>query len=978
MRGLLYLLIFILSSYQIAFTQSYIPTISTFTTEDGLSSNEVHAIHKDTRGFMWIGTQYGLNRFDGQEFKIYTKENGSGLGFNIINKIMEDEDGNLWLIKTNEKYEHIFTTVEINLFNTSTGEIIAFEDYFGKNVPFALEDISYIRQLDDQSIFIHCAKTKMAFSLHSATGFQSIPFPKSIEHIQGVLLKENGNLLVVGFDRRNPSNLFEINPKGKIIQEGFPTKQWRVYNKEQSYHLTTWGNLNLEAFNHFPPAFGKSPPDKPLNSSILQTNYNPSQQLFWLKKRGNLLVIKPNGQIIYQHENIHEHLGEMPILFDGTTTWFSNKKNGLVALSLEPNHFQTFQFFKKPIDNSMRGIINDDMGTLWFSTIYGMGRMDLGRQVRIINTDEIFSPFLKDKKGNIWYQGQNGSNLVRFNVVHQQQTSFPVKMNNFLWSLFEADNGEIWFNTSSGSLHALTPQTGEIFLKATFPWDKKMNFNIYHFQKRDEHSVWVCTNQGLFLIDWNGKILANFNDKKKKELYLPAKDIHHLYQSDEDKIWVATGDAGLFELSIKLSVNQADDKQIIQSGSLIVEKQYTTENGLSSNALHAIYADDFDYLWISSDNGLMQFDKRNGQISKYFRSNGLAHDEFNRIAHYQGNDGKLYFGGLHGLSVFDPTNFPNSRDKKQAPVLAIADYHQFSGEKKVFEDLTASLLQRYQITLQPNDRFFKLKLALLDFETGKNSTYHYRIKGLYDWQSTANNELSINSIPYGNHLLEIKAQNGNRQNSANTLSITVNVLRPFYLRWWFLALSLVLIGLGIWGFFKRRAQQLLVQQEANQLKNLDKMKSRFFANISHELRTPLTLIGLPLQHLMKKFDEFSKEEAMQYLQSAHSNKEHLNQLINEILDLSKLESGNIHLEKETIVLKTFLERVVNVFQTSAFAKNINFQFFSTINEKLTVNLDPQKLEMVINNLLSNALKFTPEEGTIVIHAKLVDSKQIGF
>ena len=946
----------------LAHSQNYIPKVTTYTTEDGLSSNEIYAIHKDARGFMWIGTHYGLNRFDGQEFKVYTRENTPELDFNVINNILEDDKGNLWLVKNQDKYQYAYTAIAINIFNIYSGSIHTLEAHFGNDLPFEIADLTFVKQLSNGTIFIHCRATKKAFLYRSDSGFQPIRFPTEVQQISNISLQEDHFLVYTLIPGTN-YNILKINFAGEILKKGFCGFKWGLKNHQKSIQLETWGGCNLIAFQYLSPDWDKLFFNlRPRDNSIYQTEFNPAQDLFWLKRKDRFSVVNRKEQIVYEYPIIEGDFGKIPFFFDENTTWFSDKKTGLTAVTLELNHFQVHQFFEKPIENSMRGILKDQNNTLWFSSTHGFGKKDKHQQVKIMDK-EGFSRLLEDRQGNIWgfHQGQ----LACFDIKKNQETYFPVKCYNYIWSLFEADNNEIWLGAGIDNFYALDPITGAVKSKGLFPkLNKEGLFNIYDFQKRDAESVWVCTNQGLFIIDWEGNILATYNEVQSDEFYFPANDFRHLYQNGNE-IWVATGDAGLFQL------NQ-------QKGGLKIKNQFTTSNGLSSNSIHAIYADSYDYLWISSDHGLMQLDRRNKQIAKYFEADGILQNEFNRIAHFHGKDGQLYFGGIHGITSFDPKNFSNCRDKVQAPKLEIADYQQFSGEQESFQNLTANLLQKNKITLQANDRFFKLKLGLLDFKHGRNSVYRYRIKGLYDWQSTQNKELSISGLPYGNHVLDVKAQNANRQDSANTLSIDIQVLRPFYLQWWFIALSIGLLGLGVFIFFKRRTRSLLLKQEAHQLKSLDQMKSRFFANISHELRTPLTLIGLPLEQLMKNYDQFSKKEAMQYLQAAYSNKENINHLVNEILDLSKLEEGKLKLDYQVLTLRSFLERVIGVFRSAALAKNVQYRFSCFVNDTLVAKMDAGKLEMVINNLLSNALKFTPENGSITIHTEWDEQKGLLF
>lgn len=951
-------LVFLLIS-PVIYGQSYVPSILSFGKDKGLSSNEIYAIHKGSDGFMWIGTQYGLNRFDGQEFEVYSKENGSGLDFNIINQILEDGEGNLWLIKSHEKYEHPYSDIDINLYNFRTQQFVSFRDYFGNQLPFQLKDISFIDQYGDSSIFIRCKKLKKAFIYSSHKEFLPFAFPDSIETLYKIMRRKSGNLWAFGYHRIEDFRIVEINLSGEIVKTlGFALRK-KVFNKVLSKDLIISGNSNLPVFESTSFQGHPLPYDPgPSRDNVFQSTYNEHQDLFWLCRLNGITVIRPDGEIIFEYDmatNLRPHL---PLIFDKETAWLADKEKGLVAINLKSNRFHSYQFFDNPTHNSLRGIMKDTLGNIWFSTIYGMGTMEGNSKTEILQRNTSFTPFLKDKKGYLWFY--EDSNLVRYEVLKKQKYLFQLPFTDLIWSLFEADNGEIWMGLKDGTCYALNPGTKQVYEKTTFPKINQGEFKIYHFQKRDKKSLWVCSSQGLFLIDWHGNILGIWNEKQESRYFLAASDIRHIYQGKEHEIWIASGDGGLFEMDMR------EEK-------LLTKNHYTSLNGLSSNSLHAIYADAYDYLWISSDEGLMQLDKRNGYINKYFTSDGLQHNEFNRIAHYQDKEGLLYFGGLYGLSVLNPEDFSKSRRLSDAPTLTIATYEQFSSKENRFKNLTADVLEKGEILLKPGDRFFKLRLSLLDFEIGAleqdaktQRTYQYRIKGLYDWQTTKDNELIINSLPFGNYVMEIKARNENLKESANQLSLNIQVMRPFYLKIWFILSVFLLIVGGIWSLIRKRTQQLLFMQEAIRLRELDKMKSRFFANISHELRTPLTQIGLPLEYLIKNRQKISEEERLHYLQSAYSNKRDLGRKIDEILDLSQFEAGKLEVKKKALALQKFLSRVINTFETSAKSKRIQFQVSLNLHEQAVFLVDAPKLEMIVNNLLANALKFTPEQGKIEV------------
>ncbi len=674
-------------------------------------------------------------------------------------------------------------------------------------------------------------------------------------------------------------------------------------------------------------------------------------------------------------------LGGIPIFFDGTTTWFSDKQQGLIAITLQPNYFKPYQFFDKGYSNSARGIFVQSNGEKWFSTINATVKLDANNQLSSFPFKGImFTPFLKDKSNHLW--SFDGSALLSVNLTTNKKQYFPFNHKQHhinLWSLYQSANGNIWNFGLRGELLVLNPTTGQWSKKSELPIDKNQEFNAYHIQKRDAQSVWVCSNQGLFVVDNAGNYLAQYGNNQKGAFYLPAIDFHHMYQDSQGVIWLATGDGGLIRWMVndRQTLGSMENKTVSprikhETGSPFTV--YRVEDGLSCNTLHAIYEDDYEYLWISSNDGLMQMDKRTGKFVTYTTEYGLLHNEFNRISHFQDKDGTIYFGGVTGVIAFHPKHFSKVRYQKNNSKLVVTNFQQFSDKNGQFEDLTYLLLKQSVIRLQPNDRFFKLNLALLNYQNG--TTFQYRIKGVYVWQSTKNNELSISGLPYGEHQFEIKALNANQQEAINALTFPIHVLRPFYLQWWFIVVVLAMFGISTFYFVKWRTQQLLIFQETEQLRNLDKMKSRFFANISHELCTPITLILAPLTQLIKNHTQQSEAITTQQLVNIKANGQNLLNLVNEVLDLSKLEANKLELDVVPTRIPQFIERIVANFESAAAIKGIEYQMMSFLQKDIVAQFDQGKLEKILNNLLSNALKFTPKNGHIQIMVTQVEQNLV--
>ncbi len=739
----------------------------------------------------------------------------------------------------------------------------------------------------------------------------------------------------------------------------------------QTYSHTSFLRLSRYLFEN-----GLSKETLPLSPSknIIQSAYNEQESLFWLRDQEYMFVTNKQQEVIFQlpYQALETEHRLFPILFDGEKTWFSDGVQGIQIITLQSNHFQNTRPLNNGRSNSMRGILEDISGNIWFSTIDDIGKYDKNGQKTVFPTNDWFTTFLEDKKGNIWW----GDRYVfkKYNPQTNSIESYKTDSDSlphdfsFFWSLYEAENGEIWISAGT-HIFAFNPET-ETF-RSVVGLEKEEEdgeFDIYNMQTSifNPKHIWVCTNQSLFLCHEDGKILAKFNDKQEAPYYLPDKNFKHMYQEKgkdgEAIIWLATGGGGLIRWTVddgrwtKNTVKQSPDNYQDQPST--VYRQFTISSGLSSNALHSVYEDNYGYLWMSSDLGLMQFDKKNEQVTKYFKNDGTADSEFNRAAHSKAPDGTLYFGTINGWTTFHPRDYANTRERLRASQLTFKTFKQFSNEQSTLIDLTANLHQTSTIKLEAGDRFFSIDLALLDLYNAQNTTYSYRVKGLYDWQSSKSPILNISSLPYGTHSLEITAQNGNGQKAANTLVFNVKVLRPFYLQWWFIALMLSGIGVGLFLYIKWRTEQLLIAQETIQLRQLDQLKTKFFANISHELRTPITLILAPLSQILK--NEPISDGLRQKLSKVQQNGKSLLNLVNEILDLSKLEAEKLELQTQPTEIPTFFEHTVMLFESAAKVKNIDFQFVSTLSKDLVIELDQSKMEKVMNNLISNALKFTPQ------------------
>ena len=313
-------------------------------------------------------------------------------------------------------------------------------------------------------------------------------------------------------------------------------------------------------------------------------------------------------------------------------------------------------------------------------------------------------------------------------------------------------------------------------------------------------------------------------------------------------------------------------------------------------------------------------------------------------------------------------------DNAQVKLLAVKQYRAAS-EK--IEDVTEDFQQTKEIRLASGDRFFNLTLSTSNNFNKEGLTYHYKINGVdEEWSVVDKNVLTISGLPYGRQSLSIKALFPNGRFTKEILEVPVYVAKPFYLTLWFLLSALVFIfsGIYLWTRRLKKQKEILeeevvrrttkIKKQAEELRQLDKVKSNFFANMSHELRTPLTLILSPINKLLK--EEKLSPDGLTLLNMIQQNGQNMHHLVDEIMDLTKLEAKQVSLNEEPVIIYLYLERLVNTFDSYAQKKQIKLSLLYKANTHLQLNLDKSKFEKILNNLISNALKFTPENGSITV------------
>ncbi len=983
-------------------TQDYILTVDEITPEEGLAHRKVGCIHEDDNGFLWFGGKKGLQKYDGQSFK--TWENNL---LEDLSNIKQDDEGWFWLWN-NKLLELVFFHPDMELILTKEERFSPpHSDYKFPDLKSDQHNLSILIVNDKGQICIGLEEGKI-LTYDKKSGFQFIN-TKIKDKIKLNYQDSEGNYWLSSqyLDTLRNYNfkraIYKISPEGRTLFEYllgpqqsanfFPLIEDTMYVQIMTY---TQDSQTLERFkiatngdrikvgkeNRF--GFGEI-----IDKSVWVQNSRESWEIFDIQSK----------KLIYQltKDQYTDDLfvySEIKYVDSRGYVWMAGA-SGLLKLHFRKNKFKNYFSFdedEKPFPNSVRGIYADHNSLLLSCEVdqtvqvskLGANNWDTfsnlrwGRPLVKLDNEEVCIGY----ESKLIFYSPRGEYLRALNISQNQ--SVPV------WTLYDDHSSELWIGCN-GFLKRYnyinnTLQNFEIIDEQGKRVESKELHNVFNIIPEGENKLWLCTTNGLRLIDIEShQQLKYYSSNQEGDNFLPANTFFHLYKDNENVYWIGTSE-GL----IKSNLN--NDSKIEDRASTSHYELFDKKFGFPNDVIYAVFEDDHQRLWMSSNYGIISLDKKTLAINSYNRKDGTSSDEFNKTSFFRDNEGTIYFGGLNGVTSFNPDDF--DQGDQQHPKMLITDYVIFDGEQGGLINKSSDLREQKRIDFYPNDRYFRLDFELATFNNDDNLSYAWKIDGMHsDWNYQDENSVQVGMLPYGKHSINIKGKSNKTGWSPHQLSIVIHVFKPFYLQTWFILFCLISLVFGIVAFFKIRTRVLkreiekatqkiqsdkqIIEQQAEDLKELDKVKSRFFANVSHELRTPLSLMLGPMKNLLEKDIFIDKDRKL--LDLMHGNTLKLRSIVNELLDLSKLENKKMELVEEPVEFYEYINNYVT--QYASFGNRGKKVFKSNIpdNIKSYIKLDKAKFEKVINNFFSNAMKFSPENGIVkVLVTDLDDSIQIAI
>ena len=676
----------------------------------------------------------------------------------------------------------------------------------------------------------------------------------------------------------------------------------------------------------------------------------------------------------------------------------------------------TFDLTKAKIHS----ILKDKMGNIWLG-FFQKGVMIIpaitnefkylgykSSRHNVIGSNCVMSVH-KDHTGTLWVGTDNDGIYAvtpdKTPKVHFSPTDNTHSVPATIMSIFEDSNHNMWIGSYLNGMAKLDTKTGRCeYLKLVDETSNLME-NVYCFAEDNNKTLWIGTmGGGLYQMNINTKEIVRCpttttsNTDWTKVNMLHNSWINCLLHTAEDKLYIGTYD-GLGCLDIKTMdfVSPMKNRRILygdviyalhegKDGNIwigtskglkrlnprtVEVQEYTTKDGLPSNYICAIKEDANGYLWISTNYGISRFNPQNQSFINFYASDGLQSNEFSKGAAFADKQGELIFGGTNGITYFNPTEI-TTPDKK--PEIRITDF--YIHDKKVKKGMKSgnrdivntAVMDADHFQLSYKDNSFSIEFSAMEFFSPERITYTYSINNS-NWISLQQgiNRVSFSNLNPGSYTFQVKAKDNDSYSDIKEFSITIHP--AWYASGWAKFIYGVLLIVIIYGIViqirhrYRARQEILEHIHAEQI---NEAKLQFFINISHEIRTPMSLIISPLQKLIATDKD---NERQKNYHTIYRNAERILRLVNQLMDIRKIDKGQMSLKFQEVDIVGFIRDLYYTFEYQANARHITLSF-QPETEKLKAWIDPKNFDKIILNIISNAFKFTPENGEINIYLRI--------
>ncbi len=991
--------------------------------EDGLSQSVVRAIMQDRHGFMWFATEEGLNKYDGYTFTVFKHDPNDPLTLsnNVIYSLAEDNVGALWvgtehglnrldpITETFTRYQHdpenpnslsgnfiwsvyvdrhgtlwVGTSDGLNRFDSQTETFTVYQHNPNNSHSLSNDLITTIAEDAQGQLWLGTDDGLNCFDSDTEQFTRYYYDSKNLlglsdDVINAITLGHDGILWIGTFngglnkfdpDTETFTSYQHDHDKPSSISDNLV---WSVYEDRQGI---IWAGTLGGGLNRFDPdtetfMVYQHNPTKPysLGNNIVYSIYQDAGGVSWIGTEDGLSLWSLKKFTTYQHDNNDPHSLSnnlvMPIFEDHEGfIWLGTYKGGLNRFDPNTKNFTVYRHDPNNLtslsSNAVWSIYEDSHQVLWIGTDNGLSRFDR-------DTETFFT-------------------------YHPNRYDPSSLSNNFVFALTEDAHGQLWVGTDYGlsRFNRDTETFTTYYHDSTQPLPFEMeeqgvrsgslSDNIINtIVSSHDGGLWIGTGLGgLNHFEFESETFTIYRHDPNNPDSLSNDLIWTVYEDDKGILWIGT-DGGLNKLD-------SDGKF----------KHYRVQHGLPSDAVLGILADESSNLWLSTTAGLSKFDPVRETFRNYDVSDGLQSNQFNRSAYHKTKKGNMYFGGLRGVSMFHPDHV---KDNPYNPPIVLTKFRLFNMPQKVGSErglMQKPIWDTDSMTLSYQDYIVSFEFSALSYAVPDKNRYRYMLENYEtEWNEVDSKRrfATYTSLPAGNYTFRVRGANNDGIFSHDEVALSITVTPP----WWETALfrwSMILLSvMAIFTAYQWRTRQIIAQNrklsvlvnektkdltkanlelvgakvEAETAKNKAEVashaKSVFLANMSHELRTPLNGI-LGYAQILKRQSTIT-ENQRHGLNIIEQSGDHLLNLINEVLDLAKIESGKLELYETDFHFPNFLQNIVEIIRIKAETQNIYFRYeLMNDNDPLPVGVhgDEKYLRQILINLLGNAVKFTDEGG----------------
>jgi signal transduction histidine kinase/ligand-binding sensor domain-containing protein/DNA-binding response OmpR family regulator len=968
--------------------------------DQGLSHNQVNCFLRDSRGYMWIGTMSGLNRFDGNSFRIFRHDlrDTFSLSDDYIHALAEDENGNIWVWNRNgvnvyDPVKELFirsvssvlrkrgvSTVNFNRiykdnqgnlwFLYTQGPAFKYDIKTQKITSYSLsvnktngsDQISSLIE-DGLGRFWAIYRNGLIAVLNSQSATFN-PFSSELYQKYGGVLSDYSIFVDADNDLwvycpGETRGVFYINTqtieiKHFNIQSGLLNNDIvRCVTQDDKGVIwvgTDHGGINLVNKKTFTTRYMLNSPDeaKSLSQNSIISMYKDYQGIIWVGtfKKG----------LDYYHDNLikfshYKHLISKPnsLPYDDVNCFAEDKKGnlwigtnggGLIYFDRIKNSFTRYTNQSGNSNSLSNNIIIalhvDNDDKLWIGTYYG--------------------------GLNCFYNG-------RFTVYKHQQGNPKSLTDDRVWEIFEDSQNHFWIGTLGGGLDLFSKEKGEFTHYQNGDVNSVQNNCILSLAEDHRYNLWVGTSLGVDVLDRLTGRFIHYGNEYGNPNSLSNNNVITILVDKRGWVWIGTREGlNLFNEKSKMF------------------NVYREEDGLPDNTILTIQEDKQGNLWASTPNGISNVVIKGTaehpvvNFRNYNEIDGLQGREFNENAAIRLRSGEMVFGGANGFNIFNPEAI---HDKAVQPQLIFSSFEVFNKPVKVGEKvngrtiLNAAISQVKEIRLKHSENVISIGFSAIDFLNSDKIRYVYKLEGFNKSWLTADpvsRKATFTNLDPGEYTFKVKAFVDENAKNQSVISLKLIVKPPFWRTYWaFLMYAIIFVGITLFArqmVLDRERLRFRIEQEtidAQRRHNLDVMKLKLLTNISHEFRTPLSLIISPVEKMLKTTND---PDSQRLLLTMQRNARRLLSLVNQLLDFRRMEVQQFKFIPTQGDIVDFLKELTLAFSDLAEKKNIKLKF-KCETERLVTFFDHDKLEKIIFNLLSNAFKFTPELGEISISVALI-------